>query len=219
MITVGLLVGLALGFVVYVLWPRWPATPAGPEAPALPITVAGVPFNVPPAAIRRLSQREPGAHERVDLSFLWPSLEPPDSTILGDIPTKGKPRPRPFDRIFVTLAVARDSPSPDSRVQTIYPRYAESEPTTGPDGLAVLPFRAGTPYQGEDLIYDAAAPDHFLVRCSRKGARATPGICLQVRRIGQADVTVRFPRDWLEDWRTVSNGIETLIGNLRPAGG
>jgi hypothetical protein len=219
MILVGVLVALALGFVVDVLWPSWPGHPAGPDAPALPITVAGVPFNVPPAAIRRLSQRQPGAQERVDLSFLWPSLQPPDPETLASIPAKGKPRPRTFDRIFVTLTAARDSPSPESRVQTIYPRYAEAEPAVGPDGLAVLPFRNGTPYQGEDLIYDSAAPVHFLVRCSRNDARATPGICLHVRRIGEADVTVRFPRDWLDDWRAVSDAIEKLIGNLRHTGG
>jgi len=219
MIMVGLLVAVALGFVVYVLWPRWPAPPIGPDSPALPITVGGVAFNVPPAAIRMASQRQPGTHERIDLSFLWPSLEPPDTAPLAAVPTKGKPRPRTFDRIFLTLAVARDSPSPDERVQAIYPHYAESTPTVGSEGLAVLPFRTGTPYQGEDLIYDAAAPAHFLVRCSRNGARATLAICLHVRRIGEADVTVRFRRDWLEDWRTVSDGIEKLIGSLRHTGG
>ena len=66
----------AFGYVGYVLWPRWPAPRL--DAPALPITVAGVAFNLPPAAIRRPGQRRSGAHDRVDLVFLWPSLEPPD---------------------------------------------------------------------------------------------------------------------------------------------
>ena len=66
----------AFVYIGYVLWPRWP-TPRL-DAPALPITVAGVAFNLPPAAIRVPVQRRPGAQERVDLAFLWPSLEPPD---------------------------------------------------------------------------------------------------------------------------------------------
>src|SRR4051812_45792992 len=70
--------GLAVGFVVYLLWPRWPAATVAPDAPTYPITVAGAAFNVPPAAIRVSVQRRPGAHERVDLAFIWPSLEPPD---------------------------------------------------------------------------------------------------------------------------------------------
>ena len=219
LIAIGALAAAALVFIIYVLWPRWPGPPIGPDAPALPITVAGVAFNVPPGAIRVPVQRQPGAHERVDLNFLWPSLQPPDPTSLTATPTKAMPRPRPFERIFVTIAVTRDSLPPDERVKTIYPRYAEAEPIAGSDGLAVLPFRQGTPYHGEDLVYDATTSANFLVRCSRNGAGATPGICLQVRRIGEAEVTVRFPRDWLEDWRTIAGNIERLIGSLRPPGG
>jgi len=216
---IGALVAVALGFVVYVLWPRWPGAAVGPDAPTLPITIGGTAFNVPPAAIRVPMQRRPGAHERVDLNFIWPSLQPPDPATLTSTPTKAKPRPRPFERVFATLAVARDSLLPEERVKTIYPRYAETEPVAGPEGLAVLPFRQGTPYQGEDLVYDATTPSQFLVRCSRNGAAATPGICLQVRRIGEAEVTIRFPRDWLEDWRAVAGNLDRLIEKLRPPGG
>ena len=55
---------MAFIYVVYVLWPRWPGPPVGADAPALPITIAGVTFNVPPAAIRVPVQRRPGAQER-----------------------------------------------------------------------------------------------------------------------------------------------------------
>jgi hypothetical protein len=39
------------------------------------------------------------------------------------------------------------------------------------------------------------------VRCTRNRAGPVPGICLYERRIDAADVVVRFPRDWLRDWR------------------
>src|SRR6516225_9628033 len=52
----------AFVYIGYVLWPRWP-TPRL-DAPALPITVAGVAFNLPPAAIRVPVQRRPGARAR-----------------------------------------------------------------------------------------------------------------------------------------------------------
>src|ERR1700730_8394035 len=69
---------LAAGFVVsYMLWPTWPSAPVALDAPAMPITVANVLFDVPPAAIRAAVQRHPGPHERGDLAFLWPSLTPP----------------------------------------------------------------------------------------------------------------------------------------------
>src|SRR5258708_32633886 len=68
---------LAFVYIGYVLWPRWPGPPVGPDTPPLPITVAGVTFNVSPAAIRVPVQRRPRVPERVDLAFGWPSLEPP----------------------------------------------------------------------------------------------------------------------------------------------
>jgi hypothetical protein len=83
----------------------------------------------------------------------------------------------------------------------------------------VLAFRDGTPYQGEDLIYDGVTPDRFLVRCTRNGAGPTPGTCLYEQRIDAADLVVRFPRDWLNDWRTIAASMERLITSLRPAEG
>jgi hypothetical protein len=31
-----------------------------------------------------------------------------------------------------------------------------------------------------------------------------------------ADITVRFPRDWLTDWHAVASGIDRLVANLKP---
>jgi hypothetical protein len=213
-----MLAGVA--YIVYVLWPRWPGVPVALDAPELPITISGVAFDVPPAAIRMPVQRRPGAHERIDLAFMWPSLRPADMA-----PKPGTPEthsasspPLTLDRIFITIAGAGDAMAPAERLRTIYPRYAAAEPISGPTGLAVLAFREGTPYQGEDLIYDAATPESFLVRCSRNGAGSTPGTCLYERRIEEAaDIVVRFPRDWLEDWQSVAASIDRLIGGLRPA--
>jgi len=210
------LVGLATvaaGFIAYVLWPRWPGPAFGPDAPALPITVAGVAFNVPPAALRIPLQRRAGAHERVDLAFLWPSLEPPA------VRAPGAAVPQAIDRLFVTIAAAGDTLPPAERIKTIYPRYVAADAVAEPNGLAARAFRSGTPYQGEDLIHDASAPEGFLVRCSRDSAGPTPGICLYSRRIDRADIVVRFPRDWLSDWRAIDAGIERMIEGLRPHGG
>jgi hypothetical protein len=208
----------AMAYVVYVLWPRWPGAPVALDAPEIPITVAGVAFNVPPAAIRMPVQRRPGAHERIDLAFMWPSLKPADTA------KPAAPQASPagtlltLDRIFMTIAGAGDAMEPGERVRTIYPRYAAAEPVSGPTGLAVLAFREGTPYQGEDLIYDATTPESFLVRCTRNGAGATPGTCLYERRVEDAaDIVVRFPRDWLEDWQLLAENIDRLIAGLRPA--
>jgi hypothetical protein len=181
----------------------------GLDAPALPITVGGARFNVPPAAIRVAVQRRAGTQERVDLAFLWPSLEPPDP---ANKPPAGTAA-APLDRVFITIADAAGELPPEDRIKTIYPRYLEKDPSPGPDGLLLLAFRAGTPYQGEDLIYDPAAPERFIVRCTRTAGPAL-GTCLYERRIGRADVTVRVLRDWLADWHAVAQSIDRLLAGL-----
>src|SRR5262244_632852 len=102
----------AFVYIGYVLWPRWP-TPRL-DAPALPITVAGVAFNLPPAAIRVPVQRRPGAHDRVDLAFVWPSLEPPDPNAKPPAPAPGQlPVPaQGVERLFVSIAGAGDALPP-----------------------------------------------------------------------------------------------------------
>lgn len=214
----GTLAAIALGFIAYVLWPRWPGATVAPDAPAFPITIHGVAFNVPAAAVRVPVQRRPGAHERIDLVFLWPSLEPPDPAAKPAIPAQGAPAAAApaFARLFVTIGPAGDTLPPAERARTIYPRYSAAESAPGPAGLLVLPFRNGTPYQDEDLIYDQAA--NFIVRCTRDGGAATPGSCLYEKRIERADVVARFPRHWLTDWRFVAGNIDKLIARLRPRG-
>jgi hypothetical protein len=202
----------AVAYVAYVLWPRWPDAPVALGAPSLPITIAGVAFNIEPAAIRIPMQRRAGTQNRVDLAYLWPSLVPPDPAIkiVDGVAVD------PNERLFATIQVSDGTMPLSERVQTIYPRYLESAATTGADGLTLRLFRDGTPYQGEELIVDAAAPDNFLARCSRKGVTNT-GTCLMERRVGSAEITLRFPRDWLSDWRGVAAGIDKLMARWRPA--
>jgi hypothetical protein len=204
------LIAAAATYVVSVMWPRWPVATAS-DAPSLPITIGGVLFNVPPAALRVAVQRHAGAQERIDLVFLWPSLDPPDPAARPS----PSDEPQPFDRLFVTIAVSEGTLAPVVRFREIYPRYLGDGPYKGPDGLAVSLFRDGTPYQNEDLFFDTAGPEGFIARCTRPSS-PTPGTCLLERRAGAADVTVRFPRDWLADWRGLAAGVDRLIGRLHP---
>ena len=207
-----LIVGAA-ALVALMLWPRWPGSAVAPDAPALPITVGGVLFNVPPAAIRIPMQRRAGALERLDLAFLWPSLAPPDPNAkLAPVETIP-----PIDRLFITIEPQSPGMPPSERVRMIYPRYLAETQFDGPDGLKVIPFKEGTPYQNEDLFFDPAAQPGFVSRCSRPGAAGTPGMCLYELRIEGADITVRFPSEWLTGWRAANEGIAKLIGALKPA--
>ena len=117
--------GLAAAPVAYMLWPA--PVPISPDAPSLPVSVGGVSFNVPPGAIRFKMQRKPGAHPRIDMTFVWPSLTPPDPAI-KPLPTD---TPDVNDRLFVTIAATDATLSPMERLRTIYPRYLDAAPVVG----------------------------------------------------------------------------------------
>jgi hypothetical protein len=204
-------IAIATTYVAYVLWPRWPDAPVARDAPTVPIVISGPTFNIEPAAIRMNVQRRPGAHERVDLSYLWPSLEPPDPATK---PSIGAPIDL-NERLFVTISSGEMTLPLMERVQTIYPRYLVAEPAAGPAGLTFRGFRNDTPYDGDDLVFESNKPEHFLARCSRKGV-TNSGVCLLERRIDNADITFRFPRDWLNDWQSVASNIDKLIARLHP---
>ncbi|HET9717655.1 MAG TPA: hypothetical protein VFP60_15865 [Pseudolabrys sp.] len=211
LLLLAMLMAVALSYVGYILWPRWPDAPLSLDAPSLPIVVSGIAFNIEPAAIRMKVQRRPGVQERIDLSYLWPSLAPPDPAIR---PTVGSSID-PNKRLFLTIAAGETTLPLMERVERIYPRYLVAQPVAGPPGLTFRAFRDGTPYEGEELVFESASPEHFLARCSLKGVM-NAGMCLLERRIGNADLTFRFPRDWLEDWQSVANGIDRLLGRLHP---
>jgi hypothetical protein len=217
---IGLLIIGAGIFVTFVLRPTWSGAPVPLNAPAIPVTVAGTIFDVPPAAIRKKVQRHTGPQDRVDLAFMWPSLAPPLDSAGGSEPAteSSGSSSSPADagaRLFVTIAALGPVLPPLERIRGIYPRYVEAEATSGSDGLAILPFRKASPYAGEDLVYVAGTPEQFFARCTRQTADM-PGTCIYERLIDADEITFRFPRAWLDDWRNVSAGFDRLIAQIHP---
>src|SRR5882757_503392 len=101
----------AIALVAYLLWPTWGAGAAtGPER--LPVSVGTTLFNVPTSAIRRKIQRHSGPQERVDLSFVFPSLEAPDAPrhVSADMVEEGTQQP--IDRIFLSISAHDDTRVP-----------------------------------------------------------------------------------------------------------
>jgi hypothetical protein len=205
----GAVAASAIAIVAYLLWPTWEAdVSSGPAS--LPLSIGDTLFNVPTAAIRMKIQRHSGPQERVDLSFIFPSLQPPEApkrVSAGNL----EEAMQPVDRIFLSIAAHHDSLAPDMRVRTIYPRYLEQTSTLGEDGLTMRAFREGSPYSNEDLFFSDTPK--ISARCTRDAA--TPGMCLSERRIDGADLTFRFPRSWLAHWQTVADAMDRLTQRLR----
>jgi hypothetical protein len=198
----------AIALVAYLLWPTW-STDVLSDPARLPVSVGATLFNVPPLAIRMKIQRHSGPQERVDLNFAYPSLEVPEGPKHVSADTV-EDAIQPIDRIFLSIAAHHDSMAPDVRMNTIYPHYLEQTASPAQDGLNMRAFRDGTPYGGEDLFF--ADDPKLSARCTRDGA--TPGMCLSERRIDGADLTFRFPRSWLAQWRDVANATDHLTLQL-----
>lgn len=199
----------AIALVAYLLWPTW-STGGANDPDKLPVSVGGTLFNVPTSAIRMKIQRHTGPQERIDLDFLYPSLEPPGAP-KHVTPDTAEAAMQPIDRIFLSISAHRDALSPEQRIATIYPRYLDQAVAAPDDGLTMRMFRSDTPYGSEDL-YSATSPA-LTARCTRDAA--TPGMCLSERRVDGADLTFRFPRSWLSQWRNVAEAIERLTVQLR----
>jgi hypothetical protein len=208
----GALAAGAIAVVAYLLWPTWGAEASnGPDR--LPLSIGATLFNVPPKAIRMKIQRHSGPQERVDLSFAYPSLEAAKAPKHVSADIVEEEAMQPIDRIFLSIAAHRDSIAPEALVNTIYPRYLEQTSSAAQDGLTMRAFRDGTPYSGEDLFF--ADTPGLSARCTRD--TATPGMCLSERRIDGADLTFRFPRSWLAQWRNVANAMDNLTVQLHGA--
>jgi len=200
----------SIALIAYLLWPTF-APDASSLPDRLPISIGGTVFNVPTAAIRMPIQRHSGTQEGINLSFAFPSLEPaetPQHPGAGGI----EPAIQPVDLIFLSIAAHHDELAPEIRLQAIYPRYLEQASTPGRDGLTMRAFRDGTPYGSEDLF--VANTPALSARCTRDAA--VPGMCLSERRIEGADLTFRFPRDWLARWQEVTDAMDRLTVQLHP---
>ncbi len=207
----------AVALVAYLLWPTW-GTDASSDPTRLPVSVGATLFNVPTMAIRMKIQRHSGPQERVDLSFDYPSLDVPQGLKHVSADAVEEEAMQPIDRIFLSIAAHHGTLAPDLLVNTIYPRYLDqaSAPEQNgsrngsQDGLTMRGFRDGTPYSNEDLF--SADTPKLVARCTRDGE--TPGMCLSERRIDGADLTFRFPRDWLSQWRDVASAMDRLTAQM-----
>ena len=155
LLTVGALANLV--YLTIAWWPDWTDAPDALDTPSMSIVVAGVPFHIQPTAIRWAVQSQPGMQARVDLEYLWPSLEPPQAAARPTVLAAAKPN----QLLFVTIQSGGETLPMMERVQKIYPRYLAEDTTAGPPGLVLQSFRNGTPYQGEELVFNSRAPNHF----------------------------------------------------------
>ena len=174
-------------------------------APAIRVDVGGVALTVPRDLVRHDSQRRDGTQPRLEMAFSWPGLEgrglsPGPGEAFGSL-------------VFLTLAPRDDALEPARRMAQIYMRFLSTEIHAAVPGLAARRFVDGSGYDGEELVYDPVRPGVFFLRCARTGGTPHPS-CLREIRIGPLDVTYRYSRQHLDDWRGIEAAVQSLVAAI-----
>src|SRR5579875_1288867 len=155
---------------------------------------------------------------------LWPRW--PDAPMVGDVPslpiviagTTFNIEPAAIRVPMQRRAGTQERVDLDYLWPSLVPPDPRAKPTGAAAGkindrLFVTIASAGATLSLEERLRDIYP--RFLARCTRHGI-ANQGTCLMERRIGGANVTFRFPRDWLGDWRALAAGIDRLLARLHP---
>ena len=184
-------------YIAYVLWPRWPADRSRSMRRACRSRSAGVdlqhsagrdPQRCSASPARRSASISPFCGRR------WTPPDPERAANPGVVVEHGRPRLRDHRRERRRAAARR------AREDHLSALSRNAPDPQRPGGLIVqpVPRRHALSGRGPDLRQGAPASSS-AARATARGA--TLGMCLYDRRIGGADLTVRFPRDWLDDWQ------------------
>ncbi len=123
----------------------------------------------------------------------------------------------PNERLFATIQASDGTMPINERVQTDLPALSRAGDGAARRRASTLrPFRDGTPYQGEEMVYEQAAPEHFLARCSPQGRRQHRHLPVGASR-RQCRHHVALSARVAERLENVAAGIDKLMARWRPA--
>lgn len=173
--------------------------------------VGGQIVTVDRAMIRNPDLRDGGAVNRLDLVLTWPDFRPAGAQLHD--PDR--------DLVFVAIEDATvrtkspDDIDPADRPNALYSRFLEQEAWSNPGGLVMRRFKAGTPYEGEELYVSSPDERVFSARCPKAGSSSAPDdLCLWQTRINGLEVHVRFAARYLTRWTSLAEGVRSLIPRI-----
>jgi len=188
------------------------AEPAGVAV----FTVGQKRLTIERAMVRDPALRGGGAVNRLDLALIWPEFRGIGATP----PSAGA------DLVFVAIedvaqrTLAANEIDPVEQPIQLYSRFLDRDAWQNPGGLIMRRFRAGTPYEGEELY--VAAPDEraFAARCPRYSQQdgLPEDLCLWQTRQNGLDVQVRFPPRHLVNWQHLASHVRALVARLVQTG-
>jgi hypothetical protein len=184
-----------------------------PPAGAAAFFVGGQKLMAPRAMIRDPALRDGGAVERLDLALKWPGFDGAVNAPRTDAAA---------GLIFVSVEDAQTRAAqpgdidPSERPGELYARFLALEAWSNPGGLVMRRFRAGTPYEGEELYVSTPDERQFAARCPAQGASPVgEEQCLWQTRVSGLELQVRFPPRLLGEWPGLVRGVGALVPRLK----
>ncbi|MFE1600951.1 hypothetical protein [Methylobacterium sp. ID0610] len=136
------------------------------------------------------------AAERLDLVIPWSDLAAPGGS----------------DRLHVTVTRAPATEAPLSPARR-YARFLTAQVEPLADGLVRRRFKAGSPFEGEDLYLAQADGSRFAARCAVEVAVSAPDTaCLSEVQAGDLSFRLRFAADRLPAWNGALQALERAFG-------
>lgn len=191
--------GLAVGGLAFSLRPA-PA-PAQKDVEA---TIGGKTLHIPGNLVR--SQDPEG---RIDLALRFLDLVPAAAAGSQD----RSPAPRIGDILLVTLSAAETAQMPADRLGGLYARFLEPTVKAGPGNLIERRFKAGSPYENQELLFSPPDGRRFLAVCDAKprAGEVLPPLCTTRFERNGVSVQVRFEPRLVESWERIESGLMPLV--------
>lgn len=176
----------------------------------LEIVIGNEYVKVPANKIRFYSQRNSGAHEKLDLYIHWPSLSGYQDNLSADFNNSTENK----NLVFVSIEPRNMSHDMSGRVAPIYTQFFEGRAQPTNTGLVKQALSAKGGFIDEDLYYAASSPYPFATRCVREIASTTP-FCIRDIHVGKnLMITYRFHQKHLGEWIELEQSIRALTKSM-----
>lgn len=170
-------------------------------------------FLIPEHYTRYPSQRGGGRRTNIDMHALLPDLLPYDASLQESFIDNSARS----DVIYFTLAETATPLSSARRLRDIYSKYlAAPRPEQDRAGLQRFTFRNDSGYANQDLLVGKDDEERMvLLLCDRPGALVDSPNCTRSLLLGsRLDLTYRYKRNRLDDWREIDSAVMKLVGEF-----
>lgn len=170
-------------------------------------------FLIPENYTRYPTQRGGGRLTNIDMHALLPDMTPYETGLQERFIDNSAES----DVVYFALAETQTPLTASRRLKEIYSKYlAAPEPEEDEAGLQRFTFRNDSGYANQDLLVARDDQERMvLLLCDRRSPLVDSPNCTRSLLLGpRLDLTYRYKRSHLSDWREIDRAVTTLVGEF-----